>query len=430
VKNLHISCSLTRNILLMSAIIFTLSFSYLNAQIKAPVNHAFHNAFVFGLEGGLTVPQTDYQSAKIGFSLRGAGEYFFKTNSIHLIGLKLKVGAEQVKGEDSRGSISSQDGRRDIPPSFTTNIFSAGLAATYAISIKDKFFPYVSGGISNIWFDPMDDQNNAAAFNALNFYEKTVIAFNVELGLKYLVSDKISINFSANQNIPNTDYLDDVAGAYGKDAYTSFLFGISYSPFTSAKPVAEEVEVKTETPVVVPEVVKETPVVKEEAPVIKEEKPPVKEETPVVKEETKVPETPVVKEEPKDKETTEQVPDNVIFFTDDKVILMCDDIFMPNSAVMLPEGKQYLDKVIPYLKKFTDKKWRIEGHMDSNGGKRFLRNLSLERAKSVLEYFNTTGGLKREDFQVFGMGDNFTIADSSTDEGRRLNRRIIIAPLE
>jgi outer membrane protein OmpA-like peptidoglycan-associated protein len=90
------------------------------------------------------------------------------------------------------------------------------------------------------------------------------------------------------------------------------------------------------------------------------------------------------------------------------------------------EGKKVLDEVIKQLKKYPETRWRIEGHMDSNGNKRFLRNLSLERAKAVLEYFSYFGGLKRENFQVFGMGDNYPIGDNDTEEGRRQNRRIEI----
>ena len=111
---------------------------------------------------------------------------------------------------------------------------------------------------------------------------------------------------------------------------------------------------------------------------------------------------------------------------DGNIVLMCDDIFTENSEMIKIEGKEYLDDVITELQKFPNKKWRIEGHMDSNGNKRFLRTLSLERAKAVLEYLTYFGGLNREDFQVFGMGDNFPIDSNDTEEGRSKNRRIEI----
>src|SRR4030065_2628907 len=214
----------------MHLIVFIVVLSFLNVypQNSQPINHGFHNAFVIGVDGGVTFLQTDYQTNKMGLSFRGTGEYFFKTNSIHLVGLKLKVGLEQIKGEDTRETISTQDETRAIPPSFTTSIFSVGLAATYSISIGDVFFPYLSGGISNLWFDPKDDQNNPAAYNVANKYDKSTIAYSFEVGVKFLVSDKLSINLSVNPYIPQSDYLDDVAAAFSYDAFSTVMIGLSY----------------------------------------------------------------------------------------------------------------------------------------------------------------------------------------------------------
>jgi len=380
-------------IILIILVIFTNGYS----QKKPEVNHAFHDNFVFGVDGGVTFPQTDYQSNKIGLSLRGNLEYFFKTNSIHLFGLKLKFGTEQIKGEDDRGTISSQDGPRDIPPSFSTSIFSLGLAATYSISISDVFFPYISGGIANLWFDPKDDLDKPAFGNVNNLYSKNTIAYNVEAGFKVLVSDQLSINLSVNPHFPSTDYLDDVAGAYSNDAYTSFLLGFSYSPFSVSKPVEEDIK----APVVAAPVVIEGQIIKEEP-----------------KETVKLEET----------KTEIEIPVEEVAMVNGKYILLGDDIFSPNSAMIKVDGKEKLDPLMKQLQKFPEKKWRIEGHMDSNGSKRFLRNLSLERAKAVLDYFTHFGDLKRENFQVFGMGGNFPVGDNNTEEGRIQNRRIEIIP--
>src|SRR4030065_1607575 len=149
----------------MHLIVFIVVLSFLNVypQNSQPINHGFHNAFVIGVDGGITLPQTDYQTNKMGLSFRGTGEYFFKTNSIHLAGLKLKVGSEQIKGEDTRGTISTKDYPSvNLPPTFTTDIYSIGLAATYGISISDVVIPYLSAGVSNLWYFPEDDQGKPA----------------------------------------------------------------------------------------------------------------------------------------------------------------------------------------------------------------------------------------------------------------------------
>jgi outer membrane protein OmpA-like peptidoglycan-associated protein len=94
------------------------------------------------------------------------------------------------------------------------------------------------------------------------------------------------------------------------------------------------------------------------------------------------------------------------------------------------EGKKNLEEIIRQLQESPIKKWRIQGHMDSAGNKRFLKNLSLERATAVLEYISYFGGLTKENFQVFGMGDDFPVDDKDTEESRKRNRRIEIVPDE
>ena len=64
--------------------------------------------------------------------------------------------------------------------------------------------------------------------------------------------------------------------------------------------------------------------------------------------------------------------------------------------------------------------------MDSHGSEHFIRTLSLERAKAILEYLVVLGGLNRANFEVYGLGDKFPIADSTSEQGRMRNRRIEI----
>ena len=425
------------------AISIVVSFFNVYPQTAQGVNHAFHNKFVFGVDGGITIPQTDYEKNKIGYSLRLSGEYFLKTNSIHLVGLKLKIGSEEVTGEDSRTTISTQDGQRNIPPVFKTSVFSAGLAATYSISINDVFFPFISAGFTELWFDPKDNNGKPAEGNSTNLYNRTANAISFEGGFKVLVSDRVSINISANPYILSTDYLDDIAAAFENDSYTSVLVGFSYSPFVESDSdgdgVVDSEDMCPETPYGisvdefgcpvdtdkdgVPDYIDECPGTPVGTTVDQKGCPLDSDGDGVVDSEDMCPETPYGVSVD---EFGCPVEDEIV--SEQKITIPGDDIFPPNSAMVKIEGKKYLDEVILQLQKFTDKRWRIEGHMDSVGDTKSLMTLSFERAKAILEYFSFFGGLNRENFQVFGMGADYPIDDNNTEEGRKQNRRIEIVP--
>ena len=453
-KNLFFnSYSKVKWMLLTTTLLVAISFSDSHSQQNSYATNPLQGNFAFGLDGGITYPQTDYQITKVGFSARGFGEYYFNTHSIHLPGFKLKIGYDQLAGKDTRGTIPSQDGSREIPPTFSTNIFSVGLAATYCISINDAVFPYISGGISNLWFDPKDDQGNAAEYNAAGNYEKSTIAYTLEIGLKVKLSDKVSLNFSANPYFPKTDYLDDVAAAYTKDSYTTIMAGITFTPFYSSDYDGDGI---TGDDDLCPDEAEDFDGYQDEDGCpdvdndgdgildVNDKCPNEAEDFDGYQDEDGCPDIdndgdgildvkdkcPNEAEDFEGYEDEDGCPDGGAKISAEKFTLPADEIFSPNSSLIKVEGKKSLDEVVMQLKKFPDKKWRIEGYMDSNGGVRFLRSLSLDRAKAVLEYFTEFGGLKRENFQVFGLGENSPIADNNTEEGRSKNRRIEIVPAE
>lgn len=445
------------------------------SQVK-DVNHAFHNTFVFGLDGGITLTQSDYEKSKPAYSMRLSGEYFFKTNSIHLLGLKLKIGSEEVSGEDSRDTVSTQNGRRGIPHIFKTSVFSLGVAATYSISISDVFFPYVSAGFTNLWFDPKDENGKPAMGNSQNEYSKTTYAYNIEGGFKVLVSNRVSINLSVNSNIVSTDYLDDIAAAYSNDAYSAIMLGFSYSPFTDSDSdgdgILDSKDMCPNTPsrVIVDEFGCPVDTDKDGVPdyldscpatpkgtIVDEKGCPLDSDTDGIpdtkdlcpneaedfdgfKDEDGCPDLdndgdgisdakdlcPNEAEDLNGIDDEDGCPEGTADIGQNQFTLAADDIFSSNSSKIKIEGSKFLDEIIKVLKKSPDKKWRIEGHMDSKGDARFLRTLSLERAKAVLEYFIYFGGIKRENFKVFGMGDKMPVADNRTEDGRKQNRRIEI----
>ncbi len=106
-------------------------------------------------------------------------------------------------------------------------------------------------------------------------------------------------------------------------------------------------------------------------------------------------------------------------------VLRGDDTFINNSATLKDAAKLLLNEIAFYIQNQPDSKWRIEGHMDSQGSVSGIKKLSYDRAKSVFDYL-VAQGLSPNRFVLYGLGDSFPIANNNTEEGRSTNRRIMI----
>ncbi len=88
------------------------------------------------------------------------------------------------------------------------------------------------------------------------------------------------------------------------------------------------------------------------------------------------------------------------------------------------EGKKMLSEVAEQIRK--DKKWlyiKIDGHTDSIGSLAYNMDLSLKRAISAATYLISHEGVDPSKIFIKGFGKSAEIADNSTAEGRRKNRR-------
>ena len=449
--------------------------------------HAFSRAFVFTGEGGITLGLTDYKKNSTGFSSRLSGEYFFPTSSAHCFGIGLRLGYLSITGKDDRGVIATKDNpNQPIPPSFETKSFSVGIGVSYLISVGDVFFPQASFGFSNLWFDPKDNNGNPAFGNSTDLYSKSTQVFNLDLGFRVLAIDKLSFNASAGMNVSLSDYLDDVAAAGKNDSYLTFMFGISYSPFSTADPDNDGLKGNEDLCPDEPEdfdgfqdddgcpdpdndgdgILDEL----DKCPNQPEDKDgfqdddgcpdPDNDNDGIEDEFDKCPDVaedfdgfadrdgcpdydndgdgipdsvdncPNVPETLNGINDDDGCPDSVTTELPNKFILSADEIFNKNSAQIKFESKGILDNVTSIIKKHPGVVWRIEGHMDTQGSENYMRTLSFERAKAVLEYFSEFGGLNKADFEIFGMGDKFPVGNNNTEAGRKQNRRIEIIKVE
>lgn len=106
-------------------------------------------------------------------------------------------------------------------------------------------------------------------------------------------------------------------------------------------------------------------------------------------------------------------------------ILRGDDTFINNTATLKDPAKLLLNEIAFYIQNQPGSKWRIEGHMDSQGSVSGIKKLSYDRAKAVYDYL-ISQGLSQNQFTIYGLGDSFPIANNNTEEGRSTNRRIMI----
>lgn len=88
------------------------------------------------------------------------------------------------------------------------------------------------------------------------------------------------------------------------------------------------------------------------------------------------------------------------------------------------EGKKMLSEVAEQIRK--DKKWlyiKIDGHTDSIGSLAYNMDLSLKRAIAAATHLISHEGVDPSKIFIKGFGKSAEIADNSTSEGRRKNRR-------
>jgi len=91
-----------------------------------------------------------------------------------------------------------------------------------------------------------------------------------------------------------------------------------------------------------------------------------------------------------------------------------------------------LDEVIanldPYRQQLRENIAHVNviGYTDSRGPAAYNQGLSERRAQSVADYLINKGNVRPEVLRVSGMGEADPIGDNNTEEGRRLNRRVVL----
>ena len=103
--------------------------------------------------------------------------------------------------------------------------------------------------------------------------------------------------------------------------------------------------------------------------------------------------------------------------------------FKADSAELLSGENDRLDQIADLLKMVPDQMILVEGHTASVGNPRGEKQLSLERADSIIRAL-VKRGVAADKFICKGSGGTKPVADNSTPAGKAKNRRVEITILE
>jgi outer membrane protein OmpA-like peptidoglycan-associated protein len=88
------------------------------------------------------------------------------------------------------------------------------------------------------------------------------------------------------------------------------------------------------------------------------------------------------------------------------------------------KSRTELDRLAAFLKTNPTVAIEVSGHTDDTGDAAANLTLSQKRAQSVVTYLTSTGGIAAPRIKAVGYGKTRPLAPNTTDENRRLNRRI------
>jgi outer membrane protein OmpA-like peptidoglycan-associated protein len=113
------------------------------------------------------------------------------------------------------------------------------------------------------------------------------------------------------------------------------------------------------------------------------------------------------------------------------IAISLEDIgFYPDSSKLLPGELEKIDRIAQILLQYSDRDIMIAGHTALAGTREGRMILSVERAQAVADYLLSKKVRSADRMVIRGFGAEKPIADNSTQEGMRKNRRVEIILLE
>ena len=101
-------------------------------------------------------------------------------------------------------------------------------------------------------------------------------------------------------------------------------------------------------------------------------------------------------------------------------------LFDTDKAVVKPESKAALDEIAALLKDHPDLEAYVVGHTDMSGSLEHNLDLSNRRAAAVVEALVDQYGISASRLEPRGVGPLAPVASNDDDDGKALNRRVVL----
>ena len=444
--------------------------SWAQESVNPSMLNSMSNVIGITGEGGPTFPYTDYLTMKMNWAGKASLEYYFPSHGKGNFGLRVFGQTGFVAG---RGAPQVAWNPTDV---FSTKIDLLGGGAIYTLSLKDAVYPWVGLGLSNIWFDPKDGNGNQLPNNVRGGYNKFMMAFNGDLGVRIMVSKHISVNIAGGVIVGKRDYLDDIkAGSNNDMLYTATLgltFYIGRNKDSDNDGVPDSRDMCPDTPLGVqvdangcpldsdgdgvPDYLDKCPNTPTGVKVDATGCPLDSDGDGVPDYLDKCPNTPTGVKVDADGCPLDSDGDGVPDYLDkcpntpmgvqvdadgcpikketvviiqagelESLVLSGDANFEFNKSALLPNAYPVLDSLIGTMMKHTEYTWEIDGYTDGIGSVNYNIKLSQRRAQAVVDYL-VSKGVNNNSLKVVGYGKANPIATNETPEGRSMNRRVEI----
>lgn len=110
----------------------------------------------------------------------------------------------------------------------------------------------------------------------------------------------------------------------------------------------------------------------------------------------------------------------------DGILVNLPDVtFAVDSTTISPAMRDVLDRVAQSMIQYPNSLIDVMGHTDSTGSDQYNLDLSRRRAEAVSNFL-VSRGVARSRIESIGYGEQYPIADNTTDSGRAQNRRVEI----